>query len=392
MKKNVSIVVSALAVATALSLGSFALADEQTATVSVTAVSVDSSTTQADQVVASSNALSSEPEKLDGIAVEEPKSIPSGFGLWWKNLSESVSLGLTFDPVKKAEKQLKFAEERTKLAQYMLTNSTDPKVQEKAQQMLQKATEYTQKIEAKKDELAQKKDERSKKLMENIAKHYTNQEKVLEKVEDKIPADKLEQFTQMRKDAEEKAKLFLENLKNDANVPQEVKDKISEGMAKMQEIQTQRDALRAQEKTLLDQVKQGNEEAKKQLESFRDQRAQEVQKLQDEFKAQREELVQKIQSGDKAAVEELKKLNEEQRKKAEEVKKELQQKVQEVRKEVMQKNGEVRKQVQEKRQELEKKAQEVKKEVRQQVKEYRPEPKDNAVPGTQNPVQKVILP
>ena len=392
MNKNVSIIVGILVMATALSLGSFALADEQAQTISVTAVSVDNSTTQADQVVASSDVLSSEPEKLDGITVAEPKSIPSGFGIWWKNLTESVSLGLTFDPVKKAEKQLQFAEERTKLAQYMLTNSTDPKVQEKAQQMLTRATEYTQKIEAKKDELAQKKDERSKRLMENIAKHYTNQEKVLEKVEDKIPADKLEQFTQMRKDAQEKAKSFLENLKNDANVPQEVKDKISEGMVKMQEIQTQRDAIRAQEKTLLDQVKQGNEEAKKQLESLRNERMQEVQKLQDEFKVQREAIVQKVQSGDKAAVEELKKLNQEQRIRAEEVKKELQQKAQESKKEIMQKSAEVRKQMQEKKQELEKKAQEVKKEVRQQVKEYRPEPKDNAVPGTQNPVQKVILP
>lgn len=298
-------------------------------------------------VLVESSVIASEPEVLEGVTIEEPKSIPSGFGVWWKNFSESVSLGLTFNSVKKAEKQLKFAEERTKLAEFMLSNSTDPKVQEKAQKMIDKANEYTKKLEEKKAEFASKKDERSEKLLENITKHYLNKEKALEKMEDKIPADKLEQFAQMRKNMEADAKVFLENLKNNSDIPQELRDKVADRVLKMENIKSQRIEIRSEQKELLSDLKKGNEEARAELEKLRKERLQETDKMREEFKVKKEEIINKIQSGDKGAVLELKKINKEQAQKAQEVKKEILQKEMELKKERAQKAKEVQKQIKE---------------------------------------------
>ncbi len=301
------------------------------------------------QVLAESSNLASESEALEGVVIEEPKSIPSGLGIWWKNFTEGVSLGLTFNPVKKAEKQLKFAEEKTKLAEYMIANSTDAKVQEKAQKMLERADEYAKKIEEKKAEFLNNKDERAKKLLENITKHYLNKEKALDKIEDKIPADKLEEFAKMRENVEANAKAFLENIKNDVNVPQEVKDRIAQRVLKMENIKTQRTQIRTEQKGLLNELKEGNQEAKVELEKLRDERSAQMEKMREEFKTQREEIINKIQSGDKTATDELKKLNKEQTLKAQEVRKEVKQKQVEVKKERMENAGEIKQQIQENR-------------------------------------------
>jgi len=287
----------------------------------------------AGEVVLESNALSSEPEKLDGIIVEEPKSIPSGLGFWWKNLTESVSLGLTFDPVKKAEKQLKFAEEKTKLAQYIIENSKDPKLQERAQKMLDKAGEYAKKIEEKKADFINKKDEVSKRLLENIARHQLNKEKVLDRIEDKIPADKLEQFIKMREGLNGDTSKFLQNLKDDANVPQEVKDQITDRVLNIEKIQNERIIVR---KSLLDQLNEWNrlnpdKDSKLEFEKLRQERAIKAGELQEELKVKRLEIINKIEGGDKTAVEELKKLNQEQRTKVEEFRREANQRAMDVR-------------------------------------------------------------
>lgn len=47
----------------------------------------------------------------------ESKDIPSSWGFFWRDIQERISLALTLNPVKKADKQVTFAEERLKLAE-----------------------------------------------------------------------------------------------------------------------------------------------------------------------------------------------------------------------------------------------------------------------------------
>ena len=62
---------------------------------------------------------------------ETPKKIPSNFGLFWSDLAKNVSLSLTKNPIKKIEKHILFAEEKNRLANYIIENSKDLKNKEK---------------------------------------------------------------------------------------------------------------------------------------------------------------------------------------------------------------------------------------------------------------------
>lgn len=206
---------------------------------------------------------------LDGVKTEEIKSIPSSFGLWWRGIKEWTSTTLTFDPVKKAEKQLQFAQERTNLANYIVENSTDSRVQGKAMEMLTKAEEFIQKISEKKDKLTEKAGEKTSKLLENIAKQQLNKERVLEKIEDKLPPEALQSFQEFRTKLEEKSTNLLNTLQSSQNVPQEVKDKVIEVISQVQSTKTNREEIRVQQKDILEAIENGVEGAKAEFETMR---------------------------------------------------------------------------------------------------------------------------
>lgn len=263
------------------------------------------------QMLSESIEISGEPQVLESVVIDEVKNIPSGFGYWWRNLKEDISIGLTFNPVKKATIQLKFAEERMKLAEYMTQNSTDPKVQEKAQQMIEKANEYMQKIEEKRDEFAQSADPSVKPLLKDVLKHNLNTIRVFEKIEDMLPPEKLEQFQQTRARIEGFQTNFLEKLKENPNVSKEVKDRAIEAVSSLKATLEARKEIRLEQKDILNEIKAGNQEAKQELEVLRGERKEKIEQLRQEYKEEKGTIIEKIQAGDKDAVNELKALNDE---------------------------------------------------------------------------------
>lgn len=299
---------------------------------------------EADQALTESTGLDDQLEPLDGVEIDEVESMPSGFGFWWRDIQEWTSLALTIDPVKKSEKQLKFAEERARLANYIIQNSTDPKVQEKAQKMLEKANEYMQKIEDKKDDLIKRGDEKSQKLLNNIARHNLNKDRILEKIEDRLSPEKLEEFQQLRQMDEEKRQNFLNDLNNNPNVPQEVKDRITNVLSQVEDTKKAREELRAQQKDILEGIKDSREEvrerAKEQFERLREERKQNLEQLREQFKDKKDEIINQIKEGDKSAIEKLKELNQERQKEAMEIKEEMKKKAEEMRNELQKKRQE----------------------------------------------------
>ena len=315
--------------------------NENTAPLTNTTVS-----SEAEQALAESADLDDKLEQLDGLKVDEVKKIPSGFGFWWRNVREWVSTSLTFDLVKKAEKQLKFAEERMKLADYIIQNSTDPKVQEKAQKMLEKANQHIQKIEERKDNLIKKADEKSQKLLENIAKHHLNKERILEKIEDKLSPEKLEEFLRLRRIAEEKRQNFLNDLKNDPNVNQEIKDKVTNVLSRVENIHKIREEFRMQHKDILEKVKAGSEEAKKEFEELRRESEKNQEQINEQLKERKVEIINRVKEGNKDAIGELKELNQERQKESMEIRERMKQKTGDVKDEIQQKKQDERQQMQ----------------------------------------------
>jgi len=93
-------------------------------------------------------------EALEGVVVTQVDKAPSSFGLFWLGLKERVSIALTLDPVKKAEKQVEFAEQRMKIAEKIAEKTDDPEVQAKVQKMVDRAQELLAKVEEKKDKFS----------------------------------------------------------------------------------------------------------------------------------------------------------------------------------------------------------------------------------------------
>ena len=297
----------------AFSFGSMVLAEE-TNVIDENTVTTENMDEIVSEAVANTEDLTLAPsEELEGIEINESIKIPSAFGLFWKNIKENVSLAFTFDEGKKTELQLKFAEERTRTAEKMVEISDNPNVQEKATAMIEKANQYMEKVMAKKEKFIEKTDDRAKKLLTNIAKHELNKERVMEKIEDKIPVEKLEQFQAFRQGIEKKAEKFFNDIENNVNISDELKQIIIEKQQLIQNKIQEREDVRNEHQGLLEEALSGNEEAKVELQALRAEILEKRKATIATMQTLKQELLNKLKSGDEelkaVALEQIKNLN-----------------------------------------------------------------------------------
>lgn len=178
-------------------------------------VSAQSDSLTVEEVIQIEAVIDENGEGLEGIVVKEIKTVPTSFGLWWREIGERMSLLVTLDSVKKAEKRIAFAEERIALAEKILSESDDEGVQEKAQRMLDKAIVHMNKVEEEKDKFLENIDGRKERLLKNIANHHLRRTQALDRIEAKIPEDKVEEFQKRRENSEDKGRLFLDSIISD---------------------------------------------------------------------------------------------------------------------------------------------------------------------------------
>jgi hypothetical protein len=249
---------------------------------------------------------------LEDIDLNVPEKPPGRFGMFFRNIREQVSLVTTFDPVKKAEKHVKFAEERMQIAEKIAANSDDPKQQERAQEVIERASKFLEKVEEKKDAWLEKKDERAGKLLKNIANHQVRREKVLDKIEQHLPEDMLEEFQERRGEVLEKNDRLLQALQNE-NVPEEVREHLKMVKDRIEEHTQEIKKFVEQNKELFKAAKGGDEDARAKIEAIRKERTleSEEQRLRDDevrhefeekFRLKAEELRAAAEAGDEEAM------------------------------------------------------------------------------------------
>lgn len=297
-----------------LSLGFSALAEENIVMTDEVIADQEDLEDALDEIINSAEDITlASAEELTDIDVNEPSNIPTAFGLLWQSFKEKASLAFTFDEAKKAEKLLKYAEERTRIAELITEASEDPEMQEKATAMIEKASRYMEKIMEKKEKFIEKTDDRSTKLLENIAKQELNKERVLEKLEDKISIENLEKFQALRKDIEQKAEDFLNTIENNTEISDELKALIMKKFQLIQNTIQKREQIRNQNKELLGEARDGNAEAKEELQKKRTEILESRKETIAEMQTLKQTLIEKLTSGDdelKAkALEQIKSLN-----------------------------------------------------------------------------------
>lgn len=219
---------------------------------------------------------------LDGIISEVPKEIPSGIGMFWRDIRERVSLLLTLDPVKKAEKHLVFAEIRIRIAEMIVEKaSNNPKIQEKAEKMIERANEYIKKIEAKKEFFSNKNIERAEGLAKGIAVHALNKENVINKVEKRLKPEVASKLDRIREESASSSRKILQSLEKE-NFKIEVQEHIRAVKAYVEEQSNINEHFRNERKNLLEQAENGDSEARQKLKELNEQRQQQLNELRKE--------------------------------------------------------------------------------------------------------------
>lgn len=200
---------------------------------------------------------------------------PSGWKLFFLGVRERLSLLTTFDPIKKAEKALKFAEERTQIAERLAERTDNPKAQERIDSILKRAGKLEEQADKVKDTLLDNPDARAQLLLKNLLNFKEHKEEVFLKLEEKLTPEQLERLKNIRTQAEEKSRSLMNALEN-SNIPEEVREHLESVKAKIEEHQEDVKQFREEQKALLDRVQAGDESAKKELQTLREERAAEI--------------------------------------------------------------------------------------------------------------------
>ncbi len=134
------------------------------------------------------------------LEVKDPSLLPDSGLYFFKNLSRTLRTVFTFDPVKKAELTLKYADERLIEAKKLAELTKDPKKIEKAMKRYEKEKERIQKrIEKIKSDPKRK--EKLEELLDKISDREIKHQKLFDRIERDLPEDLQEKIAERKERA-----------------------------------------------------------------------------------------------------------------------------------------------------------------------------------------------
>lgn len=223
--------------------------------------------------------------ELQGIDIKKINEAPSNLSLWWRSIKENVSLWLTFDNEAKAEKLIRYAEERLIIAELM-SQSDNEQVRQRYEAMITKANQFMEQLADKAPDWQNESGELANRLRLNIAAHQMNREAVMQRIEANLSDEQLERLDELKQQALTNGNRLI-NAINNPNLPEDIANQL-------QVVQTRIEAhLQAvgvyiqQRQQLQEQVKAGDEQAKEQLQNLKQNRNQVMQQIVDDFKQSR---------------------------------------------------------------------------------------------------------
>lgn len=274
----------------------------QTATTTTVGDTVTTSSQQnVDEVL---NELKTSEESLSDLKIKEPGKVIGGLGLWWRNLRENIVLALTMDPMKKAEKQLVYAEERIKMAEKIIAESDSLKSEALAQKVIERANEYIKKIEEKKDKWLAKDAELGNKLKANLIAHQVRRDEAVSKIEDKLKGDAADKMGALREKLLVESERVLTALDN-SNMPAEIREQLNNVRDRIEQHTEAVKQYREQKQEILKDTV-NKDETNQKLEDLWKQRKAEMENIRLDYKVKKDDLVDKIIEGNKEAEEKLK--------------------------------------------------------------------------------------
>jgi hypothetical protein len=165
--------------------------------------------------------------KAEDLEISEPKVLPDSPFYFLKNWARGIQEVLTFNPIRKAELRLKFANEKLMEAKKMVEKTKDP-------EKIKKATEnYQQEVEKIKNRVEKIKEKTAENpQVESFLDKFIHQQilhqKLLQKLETQVPAPAFEKIKEAREEHLERFKDVMLKLEDRAEKMTEKLDEILE--------------------------------------------------------------------------------------------------------------------------------------------------------------------
>ncbi|NQT49373.1 hypothetical protein HQ571_01615 [Candidatus Kuenenbacteria bacterium] len=161
----------------------------------------------------SEEAIKDEEVSEEDLGVEQITRMPSGFAMWWNGVTNAVGTTFTFDPIKKAERQLNYANKKMAQAKYIADNAVNEKTAAKAAKHVEKATRIADKLKNKISTI--KADpEKLKKFQEKYTKNLVQHHRILKKLEGQVPDHAFEKIKQAKENRLEHLQNVFEKIDN----------------------------------------------------------------------------------------------------------------------------------------------------------------------------------
>ena len=231
-------------------------------------------------------------------AAQEIKKPKSAFGWFMRDVKERLSLLVTINPLKKAQKQIAFAEQRVQAAKELAeANPEDEKIQKRVQKEVDRAEKLLNRVEAKKEKWLAGDKDKVNKLVERISKGEKIRQRHLDKIEENLPEDKKEKFQEKREKILEKQKSLLQKIE-ESDLPEEVKEHVLSAKQKNLERHQELKEFLEEKKEILSQ--ENSEERIEKLKELHQDRKVILEKQREERKEDREELKEIIKENPEA--------------------------------------------------------------------------------------------
>lgn len=155
----------------------------------------------------------SEDVQAGDLGVKDPRIMPDSPFYFLKNLGRTIQLWLTFDPVKKAELETKFSNEKLIELKVMIEKNKDKKAIGRAADNFKNEAEKVKKATEKiKSKAAQSQNEAVNKFLDKFTQQQVLQGKILDKLETQVPEDVFEKIKGAREKHLEKFQEVMSRL------------------------------------------------------------------------------------------------------------------------------------------------------------------------------------
>ncbi|PIY93046.1 MAG: hypothetical protein COY70_00065, partial [Candidatus Magasanikbacteria bacterium CG_4_10_14_0_8_um_filter_42_12] len=293
-------------------------------------------------------------DTYDDASVETVVDVPSNFGLWWRGIKERVSVVLTVDPVVKAEKELRYAEERRQIFEKMMETADTKNERSRAEVQLARSETLMEKVEARRQEWENAPDAtRVEKLNKNIVTSHIRKEHLFDRLEEVVPEDRLDDVQALRLKAQERSSEMLQRIADHGGeIPEQVKLRleavktfIEEKKATLEDFQARKEVLKEELQNMTEEErKDAMQEMNQERRDLNQERVEKTKEILEQRKERTDDLKEKAATGDEraaAALQHVQKVNQE-----------IRDNVQEKKEAVQEKRVEIKEQVQEHRDEM----------------------------------------